>query len=296
MRKRMLLFSLAGCVLVPLVNADCLNGIRPPTEAEKTFHVSTMTALKAAIPSPPAGWRITRASPISGLGSVCVDAGDFPAALRYDAIYFWQEGNVALSARRAENRRQEQEALALPAEQQKQADELAKRSRDLDRQARKAVAAGNKDDAGRLNQESAELAKQANAIHAAHRASVTPKMRAMVQERTAEEKVLKTEVRVEFAVNWAVPVALSGETTRLALANVPLALRSGEKTVLCFGPWKATNRNTKIQHTELKSDFKPGAPSTVVQTIVVRLTGTPKQVDDVLAAMDTRSLAALLGR
>ncbi len=279
-----------------LMRADCVDGMRPATQAEKTFHVSTLTALKASLPPAPAGWTLTDNTRIVEPATACGGAEKIPAILRYEVTYLWVDGEKTLSAQRAEKSRRSAEIRALPPDQQKESEELARKSRDLDRQSRKAAGAGDKAEAARLKQESADLAKQSWAIQDAHLKSVRGQLDTLMRESQAQEKMVKTQVRFELAVNWP-SVQLTGETLRPAYAGVPLALRSGEQTVLCFGPCTVSSRAAgSAKYTDIKLGLKPGKPPTSVHTVLVRAYGTPRQVDDVLAGFKSAAMMQLLSQ
>jgi hypothetical protein len=218
--------------------------------------------------------------------SVCVDAAAVPMSVRYEARYLSQAAQAVVHERAEQHRRQTEELRALPPDQQAQVDDLEKRSRALDRSAYKETAAGNKAEGTRLGEQATELARQAAAIRKAHATSISADLRAI----GAQEKWQRPEVRVDYWVNRE-SVELTGEASRLTYPGATLALRSGDNTVLCFGAWKITGQQPR--KTVIQAAFKPGRTSTAPQTIAVRLTGSPKLVDEVLAVLDGRALAAL---
>src|SRR5574340_989317 len=166
MRKRVLLLLIACVGALRPLTADCVNGIRPATEAERAFRAATLNVLKTAIPAPPAGWRVIHGS-VTTSNSVCVDAASVPMSVGYEARYLSEEAQRAVSQRAEQHRRQAQELRALPPDQQTQVDGLEKRSRALDRSAYKETAAGNKAEGARLGEQATELARQAAEIRKA---------------------------------------------------------------------------------------------------------------------------------
>ncbi len=294
--NRRLVMAACLCACAVVARADCLEGMRPATEAEKQFHVSTLNAMKALFPAAPAGWRLTDSNRIVEPSTVCVGQEKHAASLRYEATYFSQAVAKAASERSAEQARRYREVADLPVDQEKQCADLEKHSRDAQRLASKALAAGNKAEADRLKLESDDLYRQSNAIREAHRKAVAEQLTAMSRENAARRDTTKADVRVEIAVNW-ISADVFGEPTQPARANSPLAVRAGEKTMLAFGPWKVTKKGAGAStRTEYTSTFGAAVPPTRVQTVLVRFSGSPQQVDEIAGAFQGSAIGALISK
>jgi hypothetical protein len=67
----------------PAVRADCSQGVRPATAAEKTFQLNTLKAIKAAVPTAPAGWRIVEETDMRPPRLACIGQEREPLWFEY---------------------------------------------------------------------------------------------------------------------------------------------------------------------------------------------------------------------
>lgn len=85
-----------GLLAVPerAAAVGCFKGTRPSTVPEKTFHVETLKVLKAAMPVPPAGWRVVEETEVRPPRIACIGQEREPLALDY-RIRFRRAGAAA---------------------------------------------------------------------------------------------------------------------------------------------------------------------------------------------------------
>jgi hypothetical protein len=114
MNRRAILLTLCAVSAMP-VYADCIDGSRDTTEAEKQFYIDTLTAFKAAVPAAPAGWRLEDRNKISPPNSVCSGSGKMPLRATYEVRYYWDAGIAELDKKNAEFRKRNCRVEATPA-------------------------------------------------------------------------------------------------------------------------------------------------------------------------------------
>ncbi|HYI93718.1 MAG TPA: hypothetical protein VEX68_09255 [Bryobacteraceae bacterium] len=278
-------FTLAVLFVMPSL-ADCIDGSRDTTEEEKQFYVRTMDAVKAALPAAPAGWTLEDRTRISAPGSVCTGSGKLPLRGSYEVRFFSKDAIAKLDAIEAEHRKRLAALKQLPADKQAEYDEVARTSRDLDRQARKLMST-DKEQALKLAEQSKEMTKKAHEIRQAHLASIAPQIDALSKEQYEATKDVWTEVRLKVNVNgFNFEVPTGAETAELAKANV--ALRSPKKTLLAYGAW---NR--------LGAGYKPvysAGSTTRVANVMVEAIGDPGPAAQILSGLNAGAISGLIAR
>jgi hypothetical protein len=283
MNYRHLFIALCAVSAIP-VYADCVDGSRDTTEAEKQFHIDTLNAFKAAVPPAPAGWRLEDRNKIWAPNSVCSGSGKMPLRASYEVRYYWQDGIAELNKKNAEYSKRIAELKQLPPDKQKEYDDTGRRARDLDRQARKLMAT-DKAEAEKLAAESKKLSAEAHEIRQAHLKSIATQIDAISKEQFEATGNVNTEIRLRIGSNgYNLTMPEGGQKT--STPGAALALRSPKETVLAFGKWTAQGGGFKPVYT-------PG-PTTRVQNVVIEATGDPKHSEALLASLNTTSLAALL--
>jgi hypothetical protein len=75
--------GLVGGLHVSGAADTCLQGVRPATAGEKAFHVQTLARLRAAMPEPPAGWRVLDETEVRAPQFACIGQERRPLALEY---------------------------------------------------------------------------------------------------------------------------------------------------------------------------------------------------------------------
>lgn len=165
--------SLALAALLPQpLYADCLEGIRPATAAEKRFHVSTLTAVRAALPKAAAGWEMEAPPDIVEPEVDCVGVERAPMILAYAVNYRRVEG---MAERVARAEQAVQDASTLPAARQAEADRLQAQFNAVLAKMTAAFAEGRAQEAERLKVEGAALAAKLQALHTGGRRRWKPR-------------------------------------------------------------------------------------------------------------------------
>lgn len=191
-----------GCLALPAtLYADCVDGSRPTTEAERQTYNTTMAAIKAALPTPPADWQVQAPNPLPAPNSVCKGSR---AVAGYDAVYF-------SSVLQKQNQERQQKVDAeirtlqqLPADKQKEADDLYKQGSQLGYQSIAAQKNKNPDEAARLRAEANKYYAQSKAIKQEHLQSISPQINKLLADNQAV--YVSPEVRAHIvAVEGANP-------------------------------------------------------------------------------------------
>lgn len=224
----------AGLLLsTALVYADCPDGSRTTTSAEREDFVTTNSALKAALPPAPAGWRIldrnvgmNPAAPTS----TCKGSTLIPG---YFVTYIWTEQEArqrkALDEKDARIRALDQ----LTPDEQKQIDDLSKQARTLERQAI-AVIRTNPDEAARLRKQEEPFILQGRAIRQAHRDRVIPEFEKIRNEVVPGVTGVGTEVNVSISVRKDALI-VSPKAEKVAVAGATKAVYDGQDLRMTLG-------------------------------------------------------------
>ena len=191
---------LASMVLASvLVYADCPDGGRNTTAAEREDYITTSTALKAALPPAPAGWRVLDRNASGAMGapdSTCRGEVLIPG---YYVNYIWTEQEKR-AAKASEEKSARIRALnLLTPEEQKQVDDLGRQARTLERQAI-AVIRTNPDEAARLRKEEEPFILQVRVVRKAHADRVFPLIMTIDKENVPGVTGVGTEVSVSVSV------------------------------------------------------------------------------------------------
>ncbi len=283
MKKTFLFLALTGMAAW----ADCVDGARNTTDAEKQFYTETHAALKALIPAAPAGWKLQDNSTkiVGAPGSVCLGS-KAPMRVTYEVRYYWQDAIADLNQKGKEFDKKIADLRQLPADKQKEFDDLGRASRDLERESRK-LKATDPAAAEQKMTESKEIWKKAREIRDTHVNSVMPQIQALTRERTELNASVNTEVRLTINVNgFNLGAPEGGE--KMSVAGAALAMRGPKKTVVGFGPWTLQGRDIKAAY--------PAGETTKVRTATIEVTGEPKQIEPLLEAMNTASLQSMIVR
>lgn len=193
--------------------ADCPEGARATTDAEKQAYAAQMQGLKSAIPSAPEGWEL---QPVKFFpdapSSVCKGSKPVPAI---DAIY------VSAADRKLNEERSRQfdariEALRkLSPEEQKEADTLYHQGSELGYKSIAELKNKNQAEADRLRAEANKAYAASKAIQQAHLEKVFPQIRAIESEKQAA--YVNPEVHVHLIVR---DLALDQKTVRKDTAQI----------------------------------------------------------------------------
>ena len=268
------------------VYADCVDGSRDTTEAEKQFYMETMNALKAAVPPAPAGWRLEDRNKFSAPNLVCTGSGKLPLRAMYEVRYYWTDGIAELDKKNAEFRKRIAELKQLPPDKQKEYDETARRSRDIDREARKLMAT-DKEAGQKLAAEAKQLTAQAHEIRQSYLRSIGPQIDAISKEQFEATGSVNVEVKLRIGSNgYNLSIPDGGQKN--AIPGAAVALRGLKETIVAYGKWVP-------QGAGFKPVYTPGA-TTRVQNIVIEAIGDAKHSEALLASLNTASLTSLIAQ
>jgi hypothetical protein len=224
----MRLFSILVLCGGALTYADCVDGGRATTEAERAFYASTMRRIEAAVPAAPAGWKL-EARPSLPLGASTCKGADF-SRLSYTVTYANMERIQAASKRSDEMSRQVAALREVPAEKATEMAELSKQSRALQRERPKVRSTGDKVAIDALEAQINDLNRRWADIRKAHEELVQPRILEITKQYLAAEQGANVYVRVTVDVND--PKA-SGAAKRGELRVGSLTLRTeGEKDLV----------------------------------------------------------------
>jgi hypothetical protein len=279
-------FALYGFFFLMPLWADCIDGSRDTTGDEKQFYVQTLNAVKAALPTAPAGWTLEDRTRISPPGIVCTGSGKLPMRASYEVRFYSQNAIARLNAQEKEYRNRIAALRQLPADKQAEYEEISRKGRDLDRQARKLMST-DKEQAAKLAEEGKELTKAAHEMRQAHLKAIGPQIDAISNEQFEATKDVGTEIHLRISVNgYNLEVENGAEAAKLADANV--AFRAPKKTLLAYGTW---NR----QGSEYKPVYTAG-PTTRVANVAVEAIGDATQAAEILAGLNSAAITGLITR
>lgn len=225
--------------------ADCVDGSRAVTDAERTYHDATMRRLQAVVPAAPAGWQLDN-KPVYPLGNSACKGSDFSRVSLH--VNYANLEMIQASRERSEQMRKEiVELRKLPAGQQAEMNELSKQSRALQRERPKFRAAGDKDGLQELETRIKELDRKWAAIRRAHEESIQPQIQQLTRKFVASEEGRNYYVRVTVTVNDPSP---AGAAMALGKAAGPGVLRIGSVTLRAEGEPAMVAQITKLWNLE----------------------------------------------
>lgn len=225
--------------------ADCVDGTRAVTEAERTYYDQTMRRLQAAVPAAPPGWQLEN-KPVYPLGnSTCKGSAFSRVALQ---VSYANLELIQASRERSEQSRKEiAELRKLPGDKQAEMNELSKQSRLLQRERPKLRTAGDKDGLQALETRIQELDRQWAAIRRAHEASVLPRIQEISAKYLAAEEGRNYKVRFTVTVNDPSP---AGAAMAVGQAAGPGVLQIGSVTLRVDGEPALAAQITKLWNLE----------------------------------------------
>lgn len=174
--------------------ADCPEGARSTTEAERAQYSAAMKKLEALVPAAPAGWKVD-APPVYPLAnSTC--KGVVFKSYSYTVTYT-NLNRVADNNRRVEEMgRQVAELRKMPADKAAEMAELSKQSRALQRERPKVRAAGDQAAIADLEARIKDLDRRYAAIRRAHEDSIQPQILEITKRFQSESEGQSNVVRV----------------------------------------------------------------------------------------------------
>jgi hypothetical protein len=206
-------------LLSGLLRADCVDGVRKPTAAEKKMYDEVAAAFSAALPQPPESWKLSSGSATPGQPVPCTSSAPGTIAISTSMQFRYMNPPKPRSfpQEEAELKRLADEITALqlvPADLRKQINEVQARQSEKRRASMAAEKAGNKDEARGLRSEADDIGKGADKIRKDYLASVDPQ----IKEREAKIKELRsklpdysTEILVTATANERIQAPAAGK-------------------------------------------------------------------------------------
>ena len=197
-RRHLAASVLAAFLMVPAaLRADCPDGARPTTEAERQEYMRVLDSLKV-VPPAPAGWRLqtSRSNETKAPMSVC--KGPMKSVNPYEATYVSMEQEKRNQQYGRENNARIAALRKLPPDEQKQFDDFNRQGMQLSGQSGAARRSKNLAEADRLLKEAKESYAKSRAIQQAHAEKVAPEIRAIQEDHG---KYGNPAVQVQLAVD-----------------------------------------------------------------------------------------------
>jgi len=257
------------CATAGLMWADCVDGLRKPTPAEKKMFDEVAAAISATLPAPPQSWRTSGDGTQVREPALCTGTPVAGFPIGTTVVYRYLNPPKRRDyPEEAEMKKLQDEITAMtsmPAEVRKQYNDVMAQQSEKRRASRAAEKAGNKEEARRLRSEADEISKGADKIRADYLASIGPK----VKEREAKIRELKSRVP---DYNTEVTVSLVVNERK----QVPPAGNSLNQDVYVFGA------------------AAPAKNSLTVQNVVLRISGWPDYREIIGGKTDRSRLSALV--
>jgi hypothetical protein len=225
------------------LRADCPDGGRTTSEAERQAYMAALDAIKN-VPPAPAGWQLQL--PRFGYTEApAYTCKDMKLKAEYEVTYVSTEHQRLNNQRYSEGNARIAALQKLSPEEQNQVAEFTRQGSQLGYQARTAQKNKNPDEAARLFDQANEFYAKAGAIRKAHMEKVGPQVKAIRDDYYATS--VKPEVKVHLAVSDEPIVASGSGVETVEIAGVPLAFFDRYKSlVMSFGR-DAAGRNVRVE-------------------------------------------------
>ena len=230
--------------MVPSVlRADCPEGSRTTTEAERQEYMKIVDALKAALPPALAGWKLQTPKIGRTEAPTFTCKGMKLNVEPYDVKYVSTDQQQLNQQYVRERDARIATLRKLPPDEQKQADDFTRQAMQLSAQSGAAKRNNDLAEADRLRAQAKEFYAKSTAIHQAHREKTEPQIRALADDRS---NYGDPEVRVHLAVD-DLPFAVNSGAEKVDIPGVPQAFFDQRKAlVMSFGR-DATGRNIRVR-------------------------------------------------
>src|SRR5581483_11410197 len=178
MNRSRILFAAVLLLAPGALRADCPDGARNTTEAERADFINGMNELKAAVPAAPAGWQLQApAIPyVTAPATTCKGSKLFAA---YSFTYTSTDQQKQLQERIHDRETRIAALSKLSPDEQKQFDDLRHQGSQLGYQSIAAQKAKNFDEAARLRAEANKFYAQSNEVRQAHQEKVAAQINAL---------------------------------------------------------------------------------------------------------------------
>ena len=219
-------------LIVPAVlRADCPDGTRATTEAERQGYMRILNTLNA-VPPAPVGWKLRTSRFNETKAPMTVCKGPMKSVNPYDVTYVSTEQEKLNEQYRRENNAHIAALRKLSPDEQKQFDDFNRQGMQLNAQSGTARRNNNPTEADRLLKEAKEFYAKSRAIQQAHAEKIAPEIRAIEGDRS---KYGNPEVQVQLAVDNLDTKADSG-AEKVEIPGVSLAFFDRKNAlVMSFG-------------------------------------------------------------
>jgi hypothetical protein len=230
--------------------ADCPDGGRNTTAAERADYIETATALRTSLPAAPAGWRILDryTGGITAPDSTCKGSTLVPG---YFVTYIWTEQEERVRKVEDEKSKRIVTLQLLTPDEQKQMDDVSKQARALERQAI-AVLHTNPDEAARLRKQEEPFILQGRAIRQAHLDRVVPQITSIQNETVSGVTGVSTEIPVSIVVRRD-PFTPGAKAEKVQIAGARQDAYSGRELNVLLGV-DSKGRNITVNLTGSRSE------------------------------------------
>ncbi len=234
---------LSSFLVVPAVlHADCPDGTRDTSQAERQEYVRTTNILRA-VPPAPAGWQLQtpRFGPTQAPTFTCKDLK--LTVDPYDVVYVSVE-HQRLNEQYGRERDARIAALRkLSPDEQKQVNDINRQAWQLRGPIAAATKAKNLTELARLREQYNQITRKAGAIYRAHADRIAPEVAALTADRS---KDTNSVVRVRVAAD-DLPTAAGSGAEKVQIPGVPQAFFDRQKTLIMSFGRDAAGRNIRVQ-------------------------------------------------
>ena len=236
--------SLSILLIVPAVlRADCPNGSRTTSDAERQAYMAALNTFKD-VPPAPAGWQLQlpRFGSTEAPTYVCKGLN---LTAEYAVTYVSTEQQRLNQQRYGESNARIAALQKLFPEDQNQIAEFTRQASQLAYQARTAQKNKNPEEAARLNNQAREFSEKARAIRQAHMEKVAPQVKAIQDDFYATQ--VKPEVKVHLVSDDKPIVASGSGVEKVQIAGVSLAFFDRYGSLVMSLGRDAAGRNVRVE-------------------------------------------------
>lgn len=290
-----LLFAVLCILPANLSAADCQNGERPLSAAESRFF-GLLTDVQAFLPQPPPEWRVVDTT-ADGPSSLCRDRDELylagKASLSGSASYTFQRQTQPGDAERLAAH------AGLPPADRQRMEELKKEISDLLARANQAVKDNDEPEMERLRAELDRRNETMDALKAKEDAAIQEALRREAKDYRALVRATLNAPPTKFPCSSMVPLEVKGPVQAFRLVGpAPVDPRNPDLladgvTVVLYGPWTTSFSDGVFL---AGSRFRPGAPHTEIQTILLEFRGNQASAEELLKGTMVEGLAGFLGK
>lgn len=290
MHRTLLLAAAALLGAVSVGRADCANGARETTAAERAFVMRTLEAIAGAMPAAPAGWTVAETTPIDEARwrHICDDGPNAELTVAYTIRYSRVDGRQEIESESVEKLSASMDDLMpSPEEQALLQEAAAKMQRIIE------ITTQN---GGQPTPESMALAAEVDEIQA--------RLDELDGARADRQRVIEAEsrprdveavisVRAYSAEQWIEnPEPVMAPGAALAFRSAALGAEAFDRpTTLFLGPWQAQTEGAALH---VVPDPAVPPANGRVSRLAVMVTAEPERATALIEAIDLPALSALI--